>query len=102
VAFGLGGRDRIRAKAVTTCLLGGNGDDELRGQQGSDRLTGGRGGDVLAGGPEVNAYDAGPAGDVVNARSRSSEPVRCGSGRDRARVDRGDRTRSCERISHPR
>jgi hypothetical protein len=43
----------------------------------------------------------GPGRDVVQARNGKRELVRCGSGRDRARVDRRDRVRACERVSRP-
>jgi Ca2+-binding RTX toxin-like protein len=73
----------------------------LRGELGSDRLTGGRGDDTLFGGPGVNHYDAGPGKDVVDARNGQRELVRCGSGRDQARVDRSDRVVGCEVVSRP-
>ena len=102
VIFGFGGRDRIRGRGGHDCLIGGQGDDQLRGEQGFDRLIGGRGRDVLIGGPGVNAYDAGPGSDYVEARNGKRELVRCGPGRDRARVDRRDRVRGCERVIRPR
>ena len=102
VILGYGGRDRIRGGPGHDCLLGQDGGDVLRGEAGEDRLTGGRDADVLVGGPGVNAYDAGPGRDFVDARNGRRELVRCGSGRDRARVDRRDRVRGCERVSRPR
>jgi hypothetical protein len=102
VIIGFSGNDRIRGDSDHDCLIGGKGNDRLDGEPGSDRLTGGRGKDVLVGGPGVNAYDAGPGNDYVNARNGTRELVRCGRGRDRARVDRRDRARSCERLSRPR
>jgi RTX calcium-binding nonapeptide repeat (4 copies) len=102
IVFGLGAGDRIRGLAGHDCLVGGSGNDVLRGELGSDRLTGGRGNDTLVGGPGVNAYDAGPGRDVVEARNGKREVVRCGSGRDRARVDRNDRLSGCEVVSRPR
>lgn len=99
VIFGFAGNDRIRGRRDHDCLIGGSGNDRLSGERGNDRLTGGRGRDVLLGGPGRNAYDAGPGNDYVNARNRRRELVRCGRGRDRARVDRRDRVRSCERVS---
>jgi Ca2+-binding RTX toxin-like protein len=101
VVLALGGGDRVNGGGGHDCLLGYAGGDVLRGQAGSDRLTGGRGADLLDGGPGVNAYDAGPGRDVVEARNGKRELVRCGSGRDRARVDRRDRVRACERVSRP-
>jgi Ca2+-binding RTX toxin-like protein len=102
VIFGLGAGDQILGRGGHDCLLGGSGGDVLRGEAGSDRLTGGRGNDVLVGGPGVNAYDAGSGNDFVDARNGKRELVRCGSGRDRARVDRRDRVSRCERVSRPR
>ena len=101
VIFGYGAGDRLEGRGGHDCLIGGSGNDVLRGELGSDRLTGGRGGDVLVGGPGVNAYDAGPGNDYVDARNGKRELVRCGSGRDRARVDRNDRVSSCERVIRP-
>jgi Ca2+-binding RTX toxin-like protein len=101
VVFGLGGADRIGGRGGHDCLIGGSGNDVLRGELGSDRLTGGRGDDTLFGGPGVNHYDAGPGKDVVDARNGQRELVRCGSGRDQARVDRSDRVVGCEVVSRP-
>jgi hypothetical protein len=102
VIFGFGGDDRIEGRGGHDCLVGGPGDDILRGQDGYDLLTGGPGDDRLVGGPGANAYDAGPGRDFVDARNGRRELVRCGSGRDRARLDKSDRARSCERVSRPR
>jgi hypothetical protein len=101
VIFGFDAADRIRGSRGHDCLIGGKGGDRLKGEAGKDRLTGGRGNDVLLGGADANAYDAGPGRDFVNARNGKRELVRCGSGRDRARVDGRDRIRSCERVLLP-
>ncbi len=98
VLIGFGDRDRIRGGSGHDCLIGGSGNDRLQGDGGDDRITGGRGNDVLVGGRGVNAYDAGPGSDYVDARNGRPELVRCGRGRDRALIDRGDRVRSCERV----
>lgn len=102
VIFAYAGNDTVLAGGGHDCVLGDAGSDVLRGQAGADRLTGGSGADTLVGGPGVNAYDAGPGADFVDARNGKQELVRCGSGRDRARVDRRDRVRGCERVSRPR
>lgn len=96
--FGLGGADVIRARQGHDCLIGGRGADRLYGGPGADRLTGGAGDDVLVGGADANSYDAGPGDDFVNAVNARRELVRCGPGRDRARVDRFDRVRGCETV----
>jgi Ca2+-binding RTX toxin-like protein len=98
VIFGLEGDDHVQGRGGHDCLLGGPGRDLLEGEDGYDRLTGSSGGDVLVGGPGINGYDAGSGRDFVNARNGQRELVRCGSGRDRARVDRHDRVRGCERV----
>jgi len=97
--FGLGGGDLIRGRSGHDCLIGDSGADRLFGQAGFDRLTGGPGNDLLVGGPGVNRYDAGRGRDRVQAANGRAELVSCGSGRDRARVDRRDRVRSCERVT---
>lgn len=96
--LGLGGNDRLRGRGGDDCLVGGPGRDRLVGGPGFDRLTGGRGADTLVGGPGVNRFDAGAGNDVIEARNGRAELVSCGSGRDRARVDRRDKVRRCERV----
>lgn len=98
VIFALGSADRVFGRGGNDCLLGGGGGDLLKGEAGHDRLTGEGGPDVLIGGPGLNAYDAGKGRDLVKADNGRPELVRCGSGRDRALVDRLDRTRGCERV----
>lgn len=102
VMFGLGGNDKIFGRGGHDCLIGGPGADTLKGHGGRDRLTGGTGKDKLYGGPGVNAYDAGPGADYVSAVNRRRETVDCGSGVDRARVDRRDRVRRCEHVTRVR
>jgi len=97
--LGLAGNDVLRGRGGDDCLSGGPGRDRLIGGPGADRLDGGRGADRLDGGAGTNRYDAGPGHDVVRARNRRRELVNCGSGRDRARVDRRDRVRGCERVT---
>ena len=99
VIFGRGGGDRIRGRDGHDCLSGGAGNDTLRGERGDDRLTGGSGADTLLGGAGVNVYYAGPGNDFVNAVNGRVELVSCGSGHDRAVVDRRDRVSSCERVT---
>jgi hypothetical protein len=99
VIFGYGGADRIDGRSGHDCLLGGRGNDALVGGGGNDRLTGGSGNDTLKGGPGTNAYDAGSGNDLVEARNGKKETVRCGSGNDRARVDKSDRVSGCERVT---
>jgi Ca2+-binding RTX toxin-like protein len=97
--LGLAGGDVLRGRGDDDCLIGGSGKDRLVGGPGHDRLTGGAGADTLTGGPGVNRYDAGAGNDVVNARNGRAELVSCGTGRDRATVDRSDTVRGCERVA---
>lgn len=112
--YGLGGKDIISGRGGADCLVGGAGTDALNGDGGADRLTGGLSGDVIGGGAGgdfldggaggdllngaggVDRFDAGAGNDRVMARDGRRETVRCGSGRDRATVDRRDRVRGCE------
>lgn len=96
VMIGFAAADRMRGEGGHDCLVGGPGADTLSGGDGDDRLVGGPGRDNLTGGAGGNAYDAGAGNDVVRARNGRRELVVCGSGRDRAYVDRGDRVRGCE------
>jgi Ca2+-binding RTX toxin-like protein len=93
------GGDRVVGAAGNDRLAGDGGDDSISGGAGRDRLFGGRGADRLLGGPGPNRYSGGPGNDVIDARNGVRERVSCGSGRDRARVDRRDRVRGCERAS---
>jgi Ca2+-binding RTX toxin-like protein len=97
--FGLAGKDSIRGLGGNDCLIGEGGGDRLLGGEGADRLTGGGAADTLVGGSGVNRYDAGSGNDVVRAANGRRELVSCGPGRDRARVDRRDRARSCEQLT---
>ena len=84
------GGQRIRGRGGKDKLKGGSGDDCLLGGRGDDRLTGGSGSDVLR---------AGGGADRVNAADGERDVVNCGKGRrDRARVDRRDRVKGCERV----
>jgi subtilisin-like proprotein convertase family protein len=87
--IGLGGEDTLNGRAARDCLSGGPGADDL---------FGGRGGDRLTGGPGRNTYAGGAGGDVIVAANGRSETVKCGSGRDKAVVDRSDTVTGCERV----
>lgn len=126
---GSSGDDRLLGGAAADSLKGNGGDDRLFGQSGNDRLEGGPGRDTLAGGPGAdvlvgggdrdrllgeggndtlragdgrNLVDGGAGNDRIEARNGERDDVRCGTGRDRAIVDRGDRVSGCERIAWPK
>jgi RTX calcium-binding nonapeptide repeat (4 copies) len=100
--------DRLSGLAGDDCLLGLLGDDVLNGGAGNDSLEGGRGRDLLrgdggadqlTGGPGNDRLEAGPGADVVAAVDKQRDVVRCGDGRDRARVDRIDSVAGCEKVT---
>jgi RTX calcium-binding nonapeptide repeat (4 copies) len=88
--FGTTSDDQLVARAGDDCLSGGRGDDLLAGGDGDDRLVGGPGRDRLLGGPGA---------DVISARDGKRDVVRCGPGRDRARVDPVDSVAGCELVT---
>lgn len=101
--LGLGGNDVIDGLAGDDCLSGGGGSDRLVGGTGNDELNGGSGNDRLVGGSGKNRYSSGEGNDSVSAANRRRETIDCGSGRrDKARVDRNDRVRRCERVVRSR
>jgi hypothetical protein len=98
--FGQDGRDLLDGDAGRDMLAGGDGNDKLRGNGDRDRLFGERGNDRLyAGGASGNLLDGGSGNDFLWARNRRRDTVRCGTGRDRAVVDRIDRVSGCERVT---
>jgi Ca2+-binding RTX toxin-like protein len=99
--------DQLVARAGDDCLSGGLGGDLLAGGDGDDRADGGPGADLvrgdsgddrLIGGPGRDRLQGGPGADRVNARDGSRDVVRCGPGRDRARVDAIDSVAGCELV----
>ncbi|MEJ6388446.1 Hint domain-containing protein [Gymnodinialimonas ulvae] len=55
-------------------LLGGDGDDVIRGEGGNDSLLGGAGADVIDGGADADTIVGGTDGDVVDGGTGSSAP----------------------------
>ncbi|HEX6653803.1 MAG TPA: FG-GAP-like repeat-containing protein [Thermoleophilaceae bacterium] len=90
--------DALKGLRGNDVLSGLAGDDCLSGGPGRDRLSGGPGNDTLSGGPGTNRYSGGSGKDRINARNHVNEKIRCGPGKDRARVDPGDKTFGCERV----
>jgi hypothetical protein len=127
VICGLGGNDVIEGRAGNDVvdggagkdrLSGGAGNDELNGGDGADRVSGGAGRDTLNGNSGNDTLRGGNGGDTMAGQSgrdrlygnkgndrmvssgdrRRGDRVNGGPGRDRATVNRGDRTRSVERL----
>lgn len=80
---------QIRDPLMTTILDGGPGDDTLLGSPFRDTLNGGKGRDRLEG----NAGN-----DRISSRDEYPDVVRCGAGRDQAKVGKGDVVSGCEQI----
>jgi uncharacterized delta-60 repeat protein len=97
---GSGGNDRLTGGAGADRMDGGAGRDKLSGGAGNDRLSGGAGNDTLTGGAGRNRYSGGAGNDKLSAVNGKRERVDCGAGRrDRARVDRSDRVKGCEKVT---
>jgi Ca2+-binding RTX toxin-like protein len=95
------GRDRLSGGAGADLLIGRRGKDRLSGGAGNDRLRGGRGNDRLIAGGGRNRLSGGSGNDRLNALNGKRDRLSCGRGRDRARAERIDRVRGCERIRRP-
>ena len=117
-----GGKDRASGGRGSDCIDGGKGrdaiyggvgKDSLYGKKGNDRLIGGKGADHLSGaggndkisaGKGRGTIQGGKGRDRINASKRgpATKWIRCGPGRDRARVNRNERRKakrgSCNRI----
>jgi hypothetical protein len=105
-----GARDHIR---TVETVVGGSGDDvmkggaepvTLRGAAGNDNLTGGPGAETLDGGDGADTLDAlggwdtvlaGAGVDTVEARDGAADTVDCGPDSDTAAVDAIDSVTSC-------
>jgi Ca2+-binding RTX toxin-like protein len=92
------GNDRLLGLSGEDKLSGGTANDRLAGGPGNDRVSGGRGADTLRGNGGRDKIIGGTGPDRIYSVDRRVDRVRCGSGRDRARVDRIDRLTRCERV----
>jgi Ca2+-binding RTX toxin-like protein len=80
-------------------LLGTAANNRINGRGGNDIICGGAGRDTLIGGAGADKFDGGTGNDTIYARDgRRERTIKGGTGTDRARKDRSDRTRSVERF----
>lgn len=94
------GDDVLRGRAAATTLAGGPGDDRIVGRGGADSLSGGSGRDTIdgAGGADdlsgdagKDRLDGGPGADSLDTEDDQADSLRCGAGAsDGARPDRRD------------
>ena len=101
VICGLGGNDRILGRGGNDLILAGVGGDNASGGNGRDRVYGNSGRDRLYGNKGRDRLYGGSGNDRMNTASnrRRGDYVSGGSGRDWAKVNRGDRVKSVERRS---
>jgi Ca2+-binding RTX toxin-like protein len=99
VVYGGPARDSLHAGEAGSRLLGGRGDDDLTGGPGRDMISGGGGEDTIWGGLRRDELRGRAGADIFYADDGYRDRLFGGTGRDRARVDRGlDRVRSIERF----
>ncbi len=92
------GADRLVGDSRANKLFAGAGADRIFGGRGNDCLDGGAGSDAISGGPGRDVLIGGSGNDTLDGGS-GIDVVDCGAGRDVARVDRGERTHGCERVT---
>jgi len=83
------GNDFVNGAQDADRVSGGSGNDWLRTGLGNDEIYGGAGNDKLVGVDGSDRIHAGAGSDFVG----------CGNGRDRAMVDRADRSWKCESVA---
>ncbi|MEJ7893012.1 MAG: calcium-binding protein [Solirubrobacteraceae bacterium] len=96
------GKDALSGALGNDRMYGKSGKDLLVGEAGNDLMVGGRGGDNIRSGYGRDQVFGGRDVDTLNAavNGPASKFIRCGSGSDRARVNRNERNRTvnCERV----
>jgi Ca2+-binding RTX toxin-like protein len=106
-AYGCGrigtvGADQFAGTAAKDSYCGLAGADRIFGRKGNDLLSGGPGKDVIDGGPGRDLIYGGGEDDLIQARDGQRDEIDCGSGHDRAIVDRKDSVAGCEVVVRPR
>ena len=101
--FGQSGNDVLAGGSGRDMLAAGDGNDRLIGGTSVDRLFGERGNDTLRAGTSAGGLlDGGSGNDTIYAANGVRDTVKCGTGSDRAVVDRVDKVASCERVTRKR
>lgn len=90
---------RNERRVTYHCHLGTPANDILRGSILGDTLRSLAGADEVVPGPGKDEVDSGAGADLIRARDRERDVVRCGPGRDLLIADRPDHAaRDCERV----
>jgi len=88
-----------RSEPGADVIVGLGGKDKIDGKGGKDVICGGTGNDTLTGGSAVDKFDGGTGNDTLFARDGLKETtVKGGSGTDRVRKDKSDKTTSVEKV----
>jgi extracellular elastinolytic metalloproteinase len=95
---GTNGADVITGTNGRDVIVGLGGNDKINGKGGKDLICGGGKADTLTGGGGVDKFDGGPGSDTFFSRDGVRErSIKGGTGTDRVRKDRSDRTTGVER-----
>lgn len=101
------GNDTIKGTKANDKIRGGKGNDKLSGEAGNDTIDGGPGNDIIDGGKGSDKIKGGPGKDSVKgsdgndtidvADDTDSDVVDCGRGKkDRVKLGKRDRQKNCE------
>jgi Ca2+-binding RTX toxin-like protein len=93
------GNDKITGGAGKDKLSGQRGKDVVNGGPGKDKLDGGAGNDKIIGGADSDTLLGGSGNDTIDARDRSADTIRCGSGKDKVLANKKDKVAfDCELV----
>jgi Ca2+-binding RTX toxin-like protein len=99
VITGDGGDDNLRGNAGNDRLDGGDGNDRASGDAGDDTVLGGDGNDTLLSGSGIDKLSGQGGNDHLNTDDGApGDNAACGGGTDKAVVNAGDSTSSCETV----
>jgi RTX calcium-binding nonapeptide repeat (4 copies) len=102
VLYGSGRRDTLSAGTSETRPARARTRDRLYGRGNSDRLIGSRGANRMSGGQGADVVSSGRGPDRIRDRDGEVDEVRCGGGRDVARLDAFDFTADgCRTVRRP-
>jgi hypothetical protein len=91
--------DTLNGGSGADVIVGLGGNNTIDGKGGADVVCGGDGNDRLTGGSAVDKFDGGDGNDTIFSKDGVKEvTVKGGTGADRARKDKSDKTNSVEQI----